>query len=667
MGAAAETNVPFTPKLPLAPAPLNRFGRMVQEYYVTRVREVEQTANARRATIQTKADAEAYVREVRGKIRQSFGALPPKTPLNPRVTGMVERDDYRIEKVIFESRPGFLVTANLYVPKGRPFPRPGVVGACGHTHSGKAGGTYQSFAQGLARLGYIVLVFDPIGQGERVQLLTPDLKPRHGVAVGEHLYVGNQQVLVGEFFGAWRAWDGVRALDYLLTRPEVDPQRVGVTGNSGGGTDTAWLCGIEQRWAMAAPSCFVTTFLRNLENELPSDTEQCPPGALALGLDHSDFLAAVAPKPVILLDQEKDFFDVRGMEEAYERLQTLYRLLGAEKDIAHFIGPDYHGFSQPVREAMYRWFNRVTKASDAETEPQLTLEKEETLWCTPRGQVADLKSRTVCDFTRDASAAARRGRAGLSGAKLRKALVEVLKLPSRDGVPDYRILRPGRDRNYPKPFAATYVVETEPGIQALVYRLSDEPLLSRPPRGLKRAVLYIAHQSADAELRDEPLLAEIVAAESAAAVHACDVRGIGESAPNTTNLPPNAPYGPDYFYAAHGLMLDYPCVGQRTHDVLRVIAWLKASGHEAIHLVAKGWGALPATFAAVLSPEVVQVTLKHALTSYSDIAEVEDYSWPLSAFAPGVLRVFDLPDCYRELESRNLRQIDPVSAMGVNA
>ena len=80
---------------------------------------------------------------------------------------------------------------------------------------------------------------------------------------------------------------------------------------------TTWLCGVEQRWTMAAPSCFVTTFRRNLENELPADTEQCPPRVLALGLDHDDFLAAMAPKPVIILAKERDFFDVRGSQEAF--------------------------------------------------------------------------------------------------------------------------------------------------------------------------------------------------------------------------------------------------------------------------------------------------------------------------------------------------------------
>ncbi|MGH7944102.1 MAG: alpha/beta hydrolase [Opitutaceae bacterium] len=645
-------------------APLNRFSRMMQEYYVGRLREVERAADARRARIRSRADAEAYVREVREKIQSAFGPWPEKTPLNARVTGVVERDAYRIEKVIFDSRPGFPVTANLYLPKGRTSPSPGVVGSCGHSNPGKAGETYQAFAQGLARLGYVVLIFDPIGQGERLQFVGPDLKPRMGMGVREHLHVGNQQFLVGEFFGSWRAWDGIRALDYLLTRPEVDQRHLGITGNSGGGTMTTWLCGVEQRWTMAAPSCFITTFLHNLENELPADTEQCPPRVLALGLDHSDFIAAMAPKPVIMLDQEKDYFDVRGLEESLGRLRPIYRLLGAENAIEMFLGPDYHGFSKPVREAMYRKFNAVTKVSQAQTEPELVMEKEETLWCTPKGQVAGGNPRTVFSFTREASQAFGRQRGQVSGAALLKSVAETLKLPRREGVPDYRILRPGNSRGYPKRYAGTYAVETEPDVFALVYRLADDPLLSRPPRGQTRALLYVSHRSADAELREEGLIAELIRAEPDSAPFACDVRGIGESQPSTTSANVLDAYGPDYFYAIHGVMLDYPYLGQKTHDVLRVIDWLKSCGHAEVHLVGKGWGALPAIFAALLSTEVKQVTLKNALTSYTDVAETEDYNWPLSTLLPGVLRAFDLPDCYRVLGAKKLRQIEPWGAAG---
>jgi dienelactone hydrolase len=340
--------------------PLNRYPRMVHEFHVQQARESARRNREVLEGLKTKADAERYVESVRQKIRESFGPEPERTPLNPRVTGVVERDDYRIENVIFDSRPGFPVTANLYLPKGRPFPVPGVVGSCGHSDNGKAAEPYQAFAQGLARLGYACLIFDPIGQGERMQYVREDLTPRVGTGTREHHYAGNQQYLVGEFFGMWRAWDGIRALDYLLTRSEVDPQHVGITGNSGGGTMTTWLCGLERRWTMAAPSCFVTTLLRNLENELSADTEQLPPKVWTLGLDHSDFLAAMAPRPVMVLAKERDYFDVRGTEEAYRRLRKLYELLGVPENVAMFIGPTTHGYSQENREAMYSWFQRCT-------------------------------------------------------------------------------------------------------------------------------------------------------------------------------------------------------------------------------------------------------------------------------------------------------------------
>ncbi len=636
---------------------------MVQEYFVERARAAEKVGNFVRASLQTKADGERYIAEVRRKIAQCFGPFPEKTPLNAKITGKVERDAYTIEKVIFESRPGFLVTANLYIPKGKKFPLPGVVGSCGHSTNGKAAEAYQSFAQGLARMGYVVLIFDPIGQGERLQYTHWDEKTRPRPGVGEHLHGGNQQFLVGEFFGSWRAWDGIRALDYLLSRPEVDPKHVGITGNSGGGTMTTWLCGVDQRWTMAAPGCFVTTFRRNLENELPADTEQCPPKALALHLDHVDFLAALAPKPIVILAKEKDFFDARGAEEAYRRLKRLYWLLGAEDMIKLHIGPTTHGYSQENREAMYQWFNGVTKISDARTEPKLIIEKDETLWCTPKGQVADLKSRTVYSFTEEKSKALAKKRKKLNEAGLKKELAAILKLPERKEVADFRILRAIGGRKYPKPNATTYAVETERGIFALVYRLSEQRLDSRPPRDDGRAILYVAHHSSDAELRDEPLIAELLKEEPKSTVYTCDVRGVGESRPDTCGVNQFlTPYGSDYFYAIHSIMFDHPYVGQKTHDVLRALDWLASHGHKEVHLVGKGWGSIPTTFAALLHDRVAQVTLKNALTSYRAIAESEEYDWPLSSFVPGVLEKFDLPDCYQALEAKKLKQIEPLGA-----
>jgi cephalosporin-C deacetylase-like acetyl esterase len=643
-------------------ATLNRFPRMVQEFFVARENALHRQRLERLATLTTKADAEAYVRLVRGKIRESFGPFPEKTPLNARVTKVVERDAYRIENVLFESRPGFLVSANLYIPKGRRFPLPGVVGSCGHSVNGKAIDTYQSFCQGLARLGYVTLIFDPIGQGERMQYVDANWKPIHGTGTAEHNYAGIQQVLVDERFCTWRAWDAIRALDYLVTRKEVDTRHLGITGNSGGGTMTTWLCGLDDRWTMAAPSCFVTELRRNMENELGADIEQIPPRALALGLDHEDFLAALAPKPVIILAKEKDYFDARGNEAAYERLKRLYRLLGAEDNVAYFIGPTYHGYSQENREAMYRWFNRCTGISDARTEPTLVLEKEETLWCTPHGQVAELRSKPIHDFTREASkmlALKRRQRGSLDAAALGRAVARTLRLPERGGAPEFRILRPLPDRKYPMRYALPYMVETDRGVHALVYRLNSEPLLSRPPRETRKAILYVSDQSADSELRSEPLVRQLIEAHPEAAFHTCDVRGIGESIPQTTSLNNSDEYNTDYFYASHGLLLDYPYIGQRTFDVLRVLDWLAAWNYDQVHLAARGQGAAPAAFAALLSPHVAQVTLKHAPASYADIAESSEYNWPLSALPPGVLADFDLPDCYRVLKAKDLRLLEP--------
>jgi pimeloyl-ACP methyl ester carboxylesterase len=239
----------------------------------------------------------------------------------------------------------------------------------------------------------------------------------------------------------------------------------------------------------------------------------------------------------------------------------------------------------------------------------------------------------------------------LSGDELRKAVSVALKLPKRAGdAPEYRILRPLPARGYPRPHATTYAVETEPGIFSVVMRLADAAHLSRPPATSGPAFLYVSHQSADAELRDEPFVQKLAEGSRGIPVYACDVRGIGESRPDTCGADQfTKPYGSDYFYAIHSLMLDRPMVGQRTHDVLRVIDWLASTGHSRITLAAKGWGTLPALFAATLDSRVVKLHLDGAPRSYAEMAESEEYDWPLASLIPRVLGTFDLSDCYRAL------------------
>lgn len=661
-------------------APLNRYPRMLHDWYGGIVHQVTRNHDALIDGLKTKADAEKYVETVRMKIRHCFGEEPPRTPLNSKVTGVVERDGYRIEKVVFESRPGFPVTANLYIPTRSEGRFPGVVGSCGHSMNGKAAEAYQAFSQGLARLGFVCFVFDPIGQGERFQYEVKEGKSVIGAGVNEHLHAGNQQFLVGEFFGSWRAWDGIRALDYLLTRKEVDPNRVGITGNSGGGTLSTWLCGLDRRWTMAAPACFITSFQNNFDNELPADTEQCPPQALALGLDHCDFLVAMAPKPVIILAKEKDFFDVRGAEKAYEQLKKIYRLLGAEENIALFVGPTDHGYSKENREAMYSWFITASNLEKSRydlqpilggelkasrkfsfiKEPSLVVEKDDTLWCTTEGQVANSdKVATVFTATREKSRLLSSNRPTLTSEQLITNVKEVLRLPVLPTEPpDYRIWSYLTNRNYPAKFGIGYSIVTELGIESVVYHLAKERLSSRPHNRGPNATLYVSDLSSDNELRSETLLKDLIADDSVE-LYCCDVRGTGESQPDTCGEGSFLKaYGSEYFYSIHGLMLNRPLLGGKTFDLLRVLQWLQSIGYQSVHLVAKGRGTLPATFAGLISPLVRQVTLSNSLSSFSAIAEAEYYELPLVSILPNVLASFDLPECYRELEVKKLKRMD---------
>ena len=266
------------------------------------------------------------------------------------------------------------------------------------------------------------------------------------------------------------------------------------------------------------------------------------------------------------------------------------------------------------------------------------------------------------DFTREHPQTLAGTRKTNKGRQLADVLRDVLKLPGdTSGIPDYRNYRYLSASGYPSQHAMAYTVATEPGIQAVVYRLTEERWHSRPPQAGKKAILYVSNLSSDKELREEPLIRELIKQEPETPFYTCDVRGIGDSSPGTSQPDSfHSAYGSDYFYAIHSIMLGRPYVGQRTFDVLRVLRWLNSLGHEEVHLVGLRWGGLPATFAAVLDDSVKQVTLKNALTSYSAIAESEHYDWPLSTLLPGVLERFDLPDCYAELQSKRLTQIDPV-------
>ncbi len=273
-------------------------GGMMHRYLE---RQVEQAIAQWRAAYEERKSPEqiaAYQKQMREKFLTAIGGLPEPTPLESRVVGTVSRPGYQVDKIIFESQPKHFVTALLFLPDANRFkpPYPGVIMPCGHASDGKGHKEYQTGAALLALNGMAALVFDPIDQGERGQYLGPGGWPKlWGTAA--HTVVGMGCVLLGQNTARFEIWDGMRAIDYLQSRPEIDPTRIGCTGCSGGGTQTTYLMALDDRIAAAAPSCYVTSTPRLLEVYGTDDSEQQIFGQLLGGPFESDMVMMRAPSP----------------------------------------------------------------------------------------------------------------------------------------------------------------------------------------------------------------------------------------------------------------------------------------------------------------------------------------------------------------------------------
>jgi pimeloyl-ACP methyl ester carboxylesterase len=651
---------------------------MVVDHYIQKVREMRRERKARLDAIKTPRQAIAYQERVREAIAKAFFPRPARTPLNARVTGIHEIETCRVENILFESRPGCFVTANLYLPHGCSAKKPchAVLADCGHSENGKQSDVYQGFCQRLAHAGFITLLIEPFNQGERDQYYHLSKAQRKGIegCCAAHNMMGKQLELCGEFFGMWRAWDGIRGLDYLLSRPEVDPKHVGITGNSGGGTMTTWDWANEYRLTMAAPSGFVTTFLNNLENELPADCEQYPPGVVGAGLEMADFLIARAPKPAILLGQQFDFFDRRGLHEAHEEVARFYRILNASRNHALFIGPVGHGYSPHNQEAMVEFFCRHAGLPLRRLPAEKVVDLKEKLLVTPKGNVIAAGATPI--FEQVAVIAhkqdSERRKAGTPAPqalalKVRKLLNIEAAAGTPAGVarpPHYRVLRPStvaRTGPWGKEEkgayrAARYAVETEGNIRAYI----QKPM---PTGGLtldveENVTLYLPHIASEIELNDRKLAGALI---GKCALYALDVRGLGES----LSGPPAGffdSYGYDYMCHGYGLLFGESYLGRRVYDVLRTVDLLVSCGAKKIDLIGRGQGALLAAFAGLLAPKFVQrVTLRNAPQSFLEWTTVPNVKWPAANFPRGVLKSFDIPDLIRAL-GRRVRVIEPWDA-----
>ena len=356
---------------------------------------------AKVAAIKTPAEARARQDWIRSKLLELLTGLPDyQGPLNPRTTGTLDQPGYRIEKVIFDSLPRFPVTGNLYVPKtaGR---HPAILFSMGHWNEGKP--VAQLLAGNLALQGFVVLVYDPIGQGERQQGYDPVTRAaRAGGSVEQHFMAGAAAILAGDNFARYMIWDSKRAIDYLQSRPEVDPEKIGATGCSGGGTQTTFISAIDQRIKVAAPACYIQSFEVLYPGDI-GDSEQSWPGFIGSGLDQKDFVEAFAPKPWLIASTEGDFFRPAGAKAVYEEARSIYKLLDAESQISWVVGPGPHGTPPEVRKAIYGWFRRWLVASTAEVpEVGVKIFPDHELWATKTGQVStDLGARDVVEIIRE--------------------------------------------------------------------------------------------------------------------------------------------------------------------------------------------------------------------------------------------------------------------------
>ncbi len=630
---------------------------MLDRYLRGEAEKLFQKRKAEVAALKTAEEIQARQHRLKDFFLASLGAMPERTPLNPTVAGSIEREGFRIERVIFESRPHHHITANLYVPAGAG-PFPGVLVPCGHSANGKAEPTYQAICSLLARAGCVALCYDPIGQGERLQALDAAGKPLVE-NTNEHTMADIAAILIGRQTASYRIWDGMRALDYLASRPEVDPARMGCTGNSGGGTMTAYLSTLDDRILAAAPSCYITSLERLFATIGPQDGEQNIVGQVAAGLDHADYLTIRAPKPTLATVGTRDFFDIDGSWQSFREAKLLYGKLGFGERVDLFESDEPHGFTRPRRLATARFMRRwLLKQDDdfAASEPAPL--GDSALQCTQKGQVGLAYTNEVSVFgliheTANALCEAR-AKHPLKPDALRVAARRRLGLADR-GTPR---IKPHliADRRVRGLTIALWRYEVEPGIllpAVTIARSEGTPTATRVIVG------------GDKEKAIPALTPESIGTKR---VIFLDPRGMGETAPEP-DRGAGALFGDDWKLAFLALHLNRPLLGQRVLDVLAVLSSIAAespASKPTITLVGQGAGGPIVLHAALLDggKAVAGVEIENSLVSWTNVAEHGLSRGQIGNVAPGVLFDYDLPELAQSLAPLPLVIRSPRDAMG---
>src|SRR5437660_3069868 len=329
--------------------------------------------------------------DLRQKLLQMIGGLPTvKTDLHAVITGKIPMNGFVIEKLIFQSLPGVYVTGLVYVPNDRTSKHPAVLVPAGHAADGKS--HYQALSQRLAERGYVVISWDPLGQGERSQFWDPKArKSRYNLICAEHAVMGNLAYLAGANLAQWEIWDGIRAVDYLLTRPDVDGERISITGTSGGGTQAALIAALDQRIKVAVPSCYISALPMRISNRIfadpDSDPEQDLFGMISNGVDHPGLLLLMYPRPVLVAAAVLDFFPIEGTRKTVREVRRLYERFGHGDRIALVEGYHAHQFSVDNQEAALDFLDHFNQMPVRHGLPQAKELAGKALQCTETGQV----------------------------------------------------------------------------------------------------------------------------------------------------------------------------------------------------------------------------------------------------------------------------------------
>ena len=640
-----------------APIRYRDYSRCLPDYLTGLAQDAYERRNQALSKLTTPDAVRARQRWVRDTLWKLAGGMPERTPLNQRVTGSFERAGYRVDKIVYESQPGFHIPANLYVPTAGKPPFPGVLFQMGHSLNGKAYESYQKCCQGLVRLGYIVLAFDPMGQGERTYYPKPGVVlTRLGSADDEHTLPGRQMLLLGDTSTRLQVWDAMRSLDVLAAHPLVDVKRLASTGQSGGGTLTMLLAAVDGRLAAAVVSSGNTENFACADFNPPGSTDDAEQNLIASGplaFDRWDLLFPLAPKPLLVLASARDFFGTysprylsSGREE-FEKLRRSYDQLGAADRVEWDETPTPHALSYFLRTRIYGWFERWFRGRDVRevAEPPLHPELDGTLWAGASGNaVRDFKSETPLSLARKR----------LPERPTVKPLGESLALDRPTGAPMLQLSR------VPSEGCDILAVEVESAAQVAVPAwlfLPKEMDSSKP-------VLLMVEPAGRAAHWQEGRLCHQLAARGIT-VCAADLRGIGDLAPEAGRGNPRYSIGhaSEEHYAWASLILGKPLVGQRVTDLLALVDGLgrfDATRNRRIVLAAAGSLTIPAVFALALDSRIGSAYLSGGMVSYRSLLDFEEYKHTTANFVPGILNATDLPGVAAQAAPRRIILAGPV-------